>query len=105
MSTVTCTILATDTTEALPADTLAIGPVVFGAIWGRHFPGDEVPAEMHVAPGWAGPDGDDSLRAMSTSLRLAAGALDFKPAGEVYVCLEGQGLDGADVWCLATIHA
>jgi hypothetical protein len=105
MSTVTVTILATDTTEALAADTLAVGPVAFGAIWGSFFPGDEIPSEMHAAPGWAGPDSDDALNTCNASMRRAAGALDHKPAGEVYVCLEGQGLDGADVWCLATIHA
>ena len=59
MNTATVTILATDTTEALPADTLALGVAAFGTIWQRHFPGDEIPSEMptaHSGPtsaGWA----------------------------------------------------
>lgn len=103
-TTITATILATDTTEALPADTLALGVAAFGAIWGRHFPGDEIPSEMHTARGWAGPDSDDALTACDDDLTDAAGALEHKPSGEVYVCLEGQGIDGSDVWALARIH-
>lgn len=104
MNTATVTILATDTTEALPADTLALGVAAFGTIWQRHFPGDEIPSEMHTAPGWAGPDADEALTACDDELADAAGALEHKGMGEVYVCLEGQGLDGADVWALARIH-
>lgn len=104
MSTVTVTILATDTIETLPADTLALGPVAFDTIWERHFPGDEVPDEMHVVKGWAGPDDDEALFACADEMIDAAVALEHKPAGIAHVCLEGQGMDGADVWCLVDVH-
>lgn len=93
----TITILATDTTETLPASTPAMARARFERTYrGAHGAGEEVPAEIHTAPLWAGPDAAEAHEALCAELADDASTLDAV-GSEGYVLLAGQG-DGCDVW-------
>lgn len=93
----TITILATDTTETLPASTPAMGRARFGRTYrAAHGAGEDVPAEVHTAPLWAGPDAAEAHEALCSELAEDAGTLETV-GDEGYVLLRGAG-DGCDVW-------
>lgn len=97
----TITITATNTTETIPADRLAIGVPAFERLYGQRYTGQAVPAELHIVesdPDFATLDAlDDDLRDRAVTVgQLAA-------SGRGYVLLPGEGVDGCDCWALATI--
>lgn len=103
MTTATVTILATATTETLPTSTPAMARARFERTYrGAHGAGEEVPAEVHTAALWAGPDAAEAHEALCAELLDEASTLDAMPAGETcYVLLAGQGEGGCDVWAAA----
>ena len=103
MSTTTITLLATATTETLPITTPAMARARFERTYrSHHGAGEEVPAEVHTAPMWAGPDAAEAHEALCAELVEDASTLDAMPAGETcYVLLAGQGEGGCDVWAAA----
>ena len=95
--TITIRLAATDTTETLPATTPAMGRARFDRAYrAAHGAGEEVPAEVHTAPLWAGPDAAEAHEGLCAELADDASTLDSVGA-EGYVLLVGQG-DGCDVW-------
>ena len=97
MSTTTITLLATATTEALPLSTPAMARARFERAYrGAHGAGEEVPAEVHTAALWAGPDAAGAHEALCVELADEAGTLETV-GDEGYVLLVGAG-DGCDVW-------
>ena len=101
MTTTTITLLATATTETLPASTPAMARARFERTYLlAHGAGEEVPAEVHTAPMWAGPDAAEAHEALCSELAEDASTLDAV-GDEGYVLLAGQG-DGCDVWARYT---
>ena len=103
MTTTTITILATatTTTETLPLSTPAMGRARFERTYrGAHGAGEEVPAEVHTAPMWAGPDAAEAHDALCSELAEDASTLETV-GDEGYVLLRGAG-DGCDVWARYT---
>lgn len=100
-TTTTITLLATDTTETLPLGTPAMRAGRFNRLYtATHGPG--VPAEVHTAALWAGPDAAEAHEALCAELADEASTLDAMPAEEIcYVLLAGQGEGGCDVWAAA----
>ena len=99
--TITITILATATTETLPLSTPAMGRARFERTYrGAHGAGEEVPAEVHTAPMWAGPDAAEAHEALCAELVEDASTLE-SVGDEGYVLLRGAG-DGCDVWARYT---
>lgn len=97
MKTIEIILPVTETTETIDVITPAVGRARFAALWERHFPGDEVPAELHTSKLWAGVDGVDALAALAADLR--ADAQRIETVGERgYVLLAGQGEGGSDCW-------
>lgn len=102
MNTTTITLLATDTTETLSLTTPAMGRARFERTYrGAHGAGEEVPAEVHTAALWAGPDAAEAHEALCAELVEDASTLETV-GDEGYVLLRGAG-DGCDVW--ARYHA
>lgn len=107
MSTTTITLLATATaafipaTDAIPATTPAMGRARFERTYrSHHGAGEEVPAEVHTAPMWAGPDAAEAHEALCAELADDASTLETV-GDEGYVLLHGAG-DGCDVWARYT---
>ena len=101
MQTTTITLLATDTTETLPLSTPAMARARFDRTYrGAHGAGEEVPAEVHTAPMWAGPNAAEAHEALCSELAEDASTLETVGA-EGYVLLAGAG-DGCDVWARYT---
>ncbi len=101
MTTTTITLLATDTTETLPLATPAMARARFERTYrSHHGAGEEVPAEVHTAPMWAGPDAAEAHEALCSELAEDASTLETVGA-EGYVLLVGAG-DGCDVWARYT---
>lgn len=87
--------------STLAADTPALGLTRFARLYQiAHGEGAEVPAEVHTADLWAGPDAATDHRDLCTVLRWEALTLDAVGA-EGYVLLRGAG-DGCDVWARYT---
>jgi hypothetical protein len=97
----TITLAATHTSETIPADRLAIGVPAFERRYQRAFGAVAIPSELHVTMGQ--PDSDE-LDAFDDELRAHAVTVETLVAsGRGYVLLPGSGVDGCDVWALATI--
>jgi len=100
-TTVTVTLLATDTTETLLFSTPAMARARFERTYrGAHGAGEEVPAEVHTAALWAGPDAAAAHEALCAELSDDASTLETV-GDEGYVLLRGAG-DGCDVWARYT---
>ncbi len=100
-ATATVTILATATTETLPTSTPAMARARFERTYrGAHGAGEEVPAEVHTAALWAGPDAAEAHEALCAELADEASTLETV-GDEGYVLLRGAG-DGCDVWARYT---
>lgn len=100
-ATATVTILATAATETLPTSTPAMARARFERTYrGAHGAGEEVPAEVHTAPLWAGPDSAEAHEALCAELADEASTLE-SVGDEGYVLLRGAG-DGCDVWARYT---
>ena len=67
---------------------------------GAHGAGEEVPAEVHTAALWAGPDAAEAHEALCAELAEDASTLETV-GDEGYVLLRGAG-DGCDVWARYT---
>ena len=101
MTTATVTILATATTETMPTSTPAMARARFERTYrGAHGAGEEVPAEVHTAALWAGPDAAEAHGALCAELADDASTLETV-SDEGYVLLRGAG-DGCDVWARYT---
>lgn len=97
----TITLAATNTTDTLPADRLAIGVPAFERRFQRAFGAVAIPSELHITTGQ--PDSDE-LDAFDDELRDHAVTVEALIAsGRGYVLLPGGGVDGCDVWALAEI--
>lgn len=97
----TITLATTNTPEAVPADRLAIGVPAFERRFQRAFGAVAIPSELHITTGQ--PD-SDVLDAFDDELRDHAITVETLVAsGRGYVLLPGGGVDGCDVWALATI--
>ena len=97
MKTLEITLPVTETTETVDVLTPAVGRARFAALWERHFPGDEVPAELHTSKLWAGVDGVDALATLAADLRADAQRIEVV-GDRGYVLLAGQGEGGSDCW-------
>lgn len=101
MSTIAITILATATVETLPTSTPAMARARFERTYrGAHGAGEEVPAEVHTAALWAGPDAAAAHEALCADLLDDASTLE-SVGDEGYVLLRDAG-DGCDVWARYT---
>ncbi len=101
MTTTTITLLATATAETLPLTTPAMARARFERTYRSHRgAGEEVPAEVHTAPLWAGPDAAEAHEALCVELAEDASTLETVGT-EGYVLLAGAG-DGCDVWARYT---
>lgn len=96
------TIAATHTSESIPADRLAIGVPAFERRFQRAFGAVAIPSELHIVTD--GTDEAEALDAFDSTLRDHAVTVETLVAsGRGYVLLPGGGVDGCDVWALATI--
>ena len=97
----TITLAATNTSESIPADRLAIGVPAFERRFQRAFGAVAIPSELHVTTGQPDSDEidafDDDLRDHSVTVETLVAS------GRGYVLLPGGGVDGCDVWALATV--
>ena len=100
-TTVTVTIRTTNTPESLLFSTPAMARARFERTYrGAHGAGAEVPAEVHTAALWAGPDAAEAHEALCAELVENASTLE-SVGDEGYVLLVGAG-DGCDVWARYT---
>ena len=100
MTTFTAILSSTGTTETLSGNTLAMGAAAFRSLWGQTFRGEECPEEVHDVD----PSGDSGIPAfLADDVLPRAVTVSSLAAGKTgYVLLQGQGVDGADVWALVT---
>lgn len=100
MSTFTAILSSTGTTETLSGDTLAMGAAAFRSLWGQTFRGEECPEEVHDVD----PSGDSGIPAFLADdvLPRAVTVSTIAAGGTGYVLMEGQGVDGCEVWALVT---
>lgn len=97
MSTITVRLLATGTIETLPDTTPALGVHRFSKMYRDTYgAGEEVPAEVHTDPMWAGPEVAGLQEEFVDELEENASTLETVGA-EGYVLLRDAG-DDCDVW-------
>lgn len=100
MTTFTAILSSTGTTETLSGNTLAMGAAAFRSLWGQTFRGEECPDEVHDVD----PSGDSGIPAFLADdvLPRAVTVSTIAAGGTGYALMEGQGVDGCDVWALVT---